>query len=168
LNEVRASDLRFTSSEAAEFLKRAMGLDLSPEDVAALQRRTEGWIAGLQLAALALQGTGSIPGGKDTSSSIRSFTGSHRYVLDYLVEEVLEQQSAGVQCGHRVFPGLGNTQRLDRTFCLHADHREWILIGTSDSRWDNCCSRLQGSELAGDIEAEGRDVERFKEGDQIY
>jgi LuxR family maltose regulon positive regulatory protein len=97
LTEVRASDLRFTSSEAAEFLNQAMGLDLSAEDIAALESRTEGWIAGLQLAALALQGTVSLPGHRDATSLIHSFTGSHRYVLDYLVEEVLEQQSESVQ-----------------------------------------------------------------------
>ncbi len=91
LTEVRASDLRFTSSEAAEFLNQAMGLDLSAEDIAALERRTEGWIAGLQLAGLSMQGQ------EDATSLIQSFTGSHRYVLDYLVEEVLEQQSESVQ-----------------------------------------------------------------------
>ncbi len=56
LTELRATDLRFTSSEAAEFLNQVMGLDLSAEDIAALERRTEGWIAGLQLAALSIQG----------------------------------------------------------------------------------------------------------------
>jgi len=87
LTELRATDLRFTSSEAADFLNRVMDLDLSPEDIVALENRTEGWIAGLQLAAISIQGR------NDTPSLIRSFTGSHRYVLDYLVEEVLEQQS---------------------------------------------------------------------------
>ena len=91
LTELRAMELRFTSSEAAEFLNRVMGLDLSAQDIAALEDRTEGWIAGLQLAALSMLGR------KDTSSLIRSFTGSHRYVLDYLIEEVLEQQPASVQ-----------------------------------------------------------------------
>jgi LuxR family maltose regulon positive regulatory protein len=91
LTEIRASDLRFTSSEAAEFLNEVMGLDLSSGDIAALERRTEGWIAGLQLAALSMKGR------KDPTSLIRAFTGSHRYVLDYLIEEVLEQQSEGVQ-----------------------------------------------------------------------
>jgi LuxR family maltose regulon positive regulatory protein len=74
LTEVRASDLRFTSSEAAEFLNHVMGLDLSTEDILALDRRTEGWIAGLQLAAISMQGQ------EDATSLIRSFTGSHRYV----------------------------------------------------------------------------------------
>jgi LuxR family maltose regulon positive regulatory protein len=91
LTELRATDLRFTPSEAAEFLNRTMGLDLSAEDIAALETRTEGWIAGLQLAAISMQGR------KDTSSLVKAFTGSHRFVLDYLVEEVLDQQSESVQ-----------------------------------------------------------------------
>ena len=91
LTELRAADLRFTPAEAADFLNRAMGLNLSAEDVAALEARTEGWIAGLQLAALSMQGH------QDTASFIKSFTGSHHFVLDYLVEEVLGQQSESVQ-----------------------------------------------------------------------
>jgi LuxR family maltose regulon positive regulatory protein len=91
LTELRATDLRFTSAEAAEFLNQMMGLDLSAEDVVALERRTEGWIAGLQLAAISMRGR------KDVTGFIRSFTGSHHYVLDYLLEEVLEQQSESVQ-----------------------------------------------------------------------
>jgi LuxR family maltose regulon positive regulatory protein len=97
LTEVRATDLRFTSSEAAEFLNRMMGLDLSADDIAALEARTEGWIAGLQLAALALQQPVSMKERKDASSFIKAFAGSHRYVLDYLVEEVLERQPESVQ-----------------------------------------------------------------------
>jgi LuxR family transcriptional regulator, maltose regulon positive regulatory protein len=91
LTELRAADLRFTPVEAAEFLNQVMGLKLSGEDVAALENRTEGWIAGLQLAALSMQGN------KDTTSFIKSFTGSHRFVLDYLVEEVLQKQPARIQ-----------------------------------------------------------------------
>ena len=83
MTEVRAADLRFTPSEAAAFLNQVMGLRLSAQDIAALERRTEGWIAGLQLAAISMQGQ------KDTTSFITSFTGSHHFVLDYLVEEVL-------------------------------------------------------------------------------
>jgi LuxR family maltose regulon positive regulatory protein len=97
LTELRAADLRFTSSEAAEFLNQVMGLDLSTEDIAALERRTEGWIAGLQLASLALLGTISTRGRKDSTSFIKSFTGSNRLVLDYLIEEVLSQQAQDVQ-----------------------------------------------------------------------
>jgi len=91
LSELRAADLRFSPDEAADFLGRVMGLELTAEDVAALESRTEGWIAGLQLAALSMRGQ------KDIAGFIRSFTGSHRFVLDYLVEEVLQRQSERVQ-----------------------------------------------------------------------
>jgi len=91
LTELRAEDLRFTSSEAAAFLNQAMGLNLSADDISALEARTEGWIAGLQLAAISVQGS------RDTTGFIQSFTGSHRYVLDYLIQEVLERQSESVQ-----------------------------------------------------------------------
>ena len=91
LTELRATDLRFTPSEAAGFLNQVMGLNLSAEDIAALETRTEGWIAGLQLAAISMQGH------QDTTSFIKSFTGSHHFVLDYLVEEVLQQQPESVQ-----------------------------------------------------------------------
>jgi LuxR family maltose regulon positive regulatory protein len=91
LTELRATNLRFSSSEAADFLNQVMGLNLSAEDITALEKRTEGWIAGLQLAAISLQGQ------EDTASLIKSFTGSHRLVLDYLIEEVLDQQSGSVQ-----------------------------------------------------------------------
>jgi LuxR family maltose regulon positive regulatory protein len=91
LTEVRTDDLRFTHSEAAAFLTQVMGLTLSAQDIKALEKRTEGWIAGLQLAALSMQGH------KDAADFIRSFTGSHHFVLDYLVEEVLQQQDARLQ-----------------------------------------------------------------------
>jgi len=91
LSELRAADLRFTPDEAAEFLNQVMGLSLPAEDIAALEERTEGWIAGLQLAAISMQGQ------KDVTSFIKSFTGSHHFVLDYLVEEVLGQQSESVK-----------------------------------------------------------------------
>ena len=91
LTELRAADLRFTPAEAAEFLNQMMGLNLSAENIAALDKRTEGWIAGLQLAAISMQGH------QDTTSFIQSFTGSHHFVLDYLVEEVLQQQPESVQ-----------------------------------------------------------------------
>ncbi len=87
LTEIRTADLRFTPAEAAEFLNRVMGLRLSAEDLQSLETRTEGWIAGLQLAALSMQGHA------DTAAFIQSFTGSHHFVLDYLIEEVLQQQS---------------------------------------------------------------------------
>jgi LuxR family maltose regulon positive regulatory protein len=91
LTELRAADLRFTASEAVEFLTQVMGLPLSAEDIGLLTTRTEGWIAGLQLAALSLRGA------PDATSFIQSFTGSHQFVMDYLVEEVLEQQPEHIQ-----------------------------------------------------------------------
>ena len=102
LTELRAADLRFTPVEAAEFLNRGMGMQLAADEIAALETRTEGWIAGLQLAALSMQGQ------TDVAGFIQSFTGSHRFVLDYLVEEVLQQQPQGV----RAF--LLHTSILDR------------------------------------------------------
>ncbi|MCB8983764.1 MAG: LuxR family transcriptional regulator [Ardenticatenaceae bacterium] len=91
LTELRAADLRFSLDEAAAFLQQVMGLELSPENVAALEARTEGWAAGLQMAALSMQGQ------QDVAGFIQSFTGGHRFVLDYLVEEVLHQQPESVQ-----------------------------------------------------------------------
>ena len=91
LTELRAADLRFTPSESAEFLNQMMSLNLSEEDIAALETRTEGWIAGLQFAALSMQGH------QDVTSFIQSFTGSHHFVLDYLIEEVLNHQPESVQ-----------------------------------------------------------------------
>ena len=110
LTELRAIDLRFAPTEAAEFLNAVMGLDLSAADVAALENRTEGWIAALQFAALALRGPLSMQGQKDATGFIQSFTGSHHFVLDYLVEEVLQQQSETVQAF------LLRTSILDRLF----------------------------------------------------
>jgi LuxR family maltose regulon positive regulatory protein len=89
--ELRTRDLRFTSEEAASFLNEVMQLDLSPEDVAALEARTEGWIVGLQMAALSMRGR------NDVSDFVEAFSGSHRFILDYLVEEVLDQQPQDIQ-----------------------------------------------------------------------
>ncbi len=91
LTELRAADLQFTPAEATEFLNQVMSLNLSAEDIAALESRTEGWIAGLQLAALSMHGH------PDAAGFIQSFTGSHHFVLDYLIEEVLGQQSESIQ-----------------------------------------------------------------------
>jgi LuxR family maltose regulon positive regulatory protein len=97
LAELRTADLRFAADEAAAFLNSVMGLGLSPADVAALEERTEGWIVGLQMASLAMQARLSMGGQSDLSGFIKAFSGSHRFVLDYLVEEVLAQQSPDVQ-----------------------------------------------------------------------
>ena len=92
LTEMRAADLRFTSSETTDFFNQVMGLDLSEEDLAALETRTEGWIAGLQLAGLSMQG---FDRGNDLSNFVKRFTGSDRYIQDYLTDEVLRQRPKG-------------------------------------------------------------------------
>jgi LuxR family maltose regulon positive regulatory protein len=93
LVEVRAADLRFTTDEAAVFLNEVMGLGLEPALVAALEARTEGWAAGLQLAALSARAHAGAAGGSgDVAGFVEAFSGSHRFVLDYLVEEVLGGQ----------------------------------------------------------------------------
>ena len=94
LVEVRGADLRFTSGEAQQFLNEAMHLGLDTADVAALEGRTEGWIAGLQLAALSLR---AIPTRLEAVDFIEAFTGSNRFVLDYLADEVLTRQPARVR-----------------------------------------------------------------------
>ena len=91
LVEVRAAELRFTPEEVAAYLNGAMGLQLTAPDVVALEERTEGWIAALQLAALSMQGR------DDVAGFIAGFTGDDRYIVDYLVEEVLQRQPEAVR-----------------------------------------------------------------------
>ncbi len=138
LNELRAADLRFTPAEAAEFLNRVMNLNLSAAEIAALENRTEGWIAGLQLAAISMQGH------PDTASFIQSFTGSHRFVLDYLMEEVLNQQPEDIQsfllhtsilgrlCGplcEAVFPNSPGQETL-----AYLEHANLFVVPLDDER----------------------------------
>jgi len=104
LTELRAADLRFSDREAAEFLNQSMGLALTEADVATLDARTEGWVAGLQLAAISMQDT------DDPARLIEAFNGSHQFVLDYLLEEVLNRQDPDTQAF------LLRTALLDR-FC---------------------------------------------------
>jgi len=103
-SEVRSAELRFTAQETSVFLNDLMGLDLSSQDIAALETRTEGWIASLQLAALSLQER------RDKREFIAAFSGSHRYVMDYLVDEVMTRQPQDIQSF------LRQTSTLDR-FC---------------------------------------------------
>jgi LuxR family maltose regulon positive regulatory protein len=138
ITEIRQADLRFTEEEAADFLRRLMGLDIAAADVSALQRHTEGWIAGLQLAALSMRGSG------DVQRFVRSFTGSHRYILDYLLEEVFRQQQAGVQdflvktsVLDRLAAPLCDavTQRADsRDLLLALEQANLFLVPLDDSR----------------------------------
>ena len=107
LTELRAADLRFTTQESADFLHTVMGLALTAEDIGALDARVEGWAVGLQLVAIALQSTHI-----NAKKFITSFSGSHRFVLDYLAEEVLNQQPTHLQTF------LTHTAILDR-MCGH-------------------------------------------------
>jgi LuxR family maltose regulon positive regulatory protein len=91
LAELRQRDIRFSLTEMVTFFNQVMGLNLSPEDIIALENRTEGWAAGLQLAAISMQGRG------DAADFVRAFTGSHRFVIDYLTEEVLLRQPEHIQ-----------------------------------------------------------------------
>ncbi|MDB5076679.1 MAG: hypothetical protein JWO42_2858, partial [Chloroflexi bacterium] len=93
VTELRARDLRFSVEETTAFLDTVMRLSLSPDEVAALETRTEGWIAGLQLAGLSLQGRSS----DEATAFVAAFTGSHRYIVDYLLDEVLLRQPEHVQ-----------------------------------------------------------------------
>jgi LuxR family maltose regulon positive regulatory protein len=91
LVEVRAEQLRFTNEEVAAFLNEIMGFQLSQDDLYAMESRTEGWIAGLQLAALSMQGS------QDPHNFVKAFTGSHHYIMDYLTEEALKLQPEPVR-----------------------------------------------------------------------
>ena len=118
LIELRAEDLRFTPEEAAAFLNQVMGLDLSSDDLASLEKLTEGWIAGLQLAALSMQSVEDIP------AFVRSFSGEHRYVFDYLAHEVLNH----LDNAQRSF--LTQTSILDRMSAAVCD----TITGREDSQ----------------------------------
>ncbi|MBX3098647.1 MAG: helix-turn-helix transcriptional regulator [Salinibacterium sp.] len=140
LTELRAADLRFTPDEASDFLTTAMGLTLTREDVAMLETRTEGWIAGLQLAALSMRERSDLPG------FISAFAGSNRFVIDYLIEEVLERAPLDVReflCQTAILDRLSGplcnavTGQTDSAEVLESleranlfvvpldDHREW-------------------------------------------
>ncbi len=129
LTELRAVDLRFTPGEAAEFLNQIMHLNLSVESIAALETRTEGWIVGLQLAALSMQGR------DDIGHFIQAFTGSHRFVMDYLIEEVLQKQPEEIR---RFLLQISILDRLCGSLCD-------AVSGQNDSK--NRLDRLERSNL---------------------
>ncbi|MEL7069607.1 MAG: LuxR C-terminal-related transcriptional regulator [Cyanobacteria bacterium J06581_3] len=108
MTELRVSDLRFTPDEAAAFLNQVMGLKISAADVSALERRTEGWIAGLQLAALSLQRC------EDAADFVAAFSGNDRYIVDYLLEEVLQRQPNHVR---RFLLQTAILERLSSSLC---------------------------------------------------
>jgi LuxR family maltose regulon positive regulatory protein len=120
--ELRTHDLRFTLTETVEFLNDLMRLNLSEEDIEALEIRTEGWVVGLKMAALSLQGR------EDASEFIRVFSGSHRYVLDYLVEEVLKRQPAPIQ---KFLLQTSILEKLNGPLCDVLMPEEWRQSGES-------------------------------------
>jgi LuxR family maltose regulon positive regulatory protein len=138
MTEIRERDLRFSEPEVTAFLTGVMGLDLMPDEVSALKARTEGWVAGLQLAAISMRGH-SDPGG-----FVRSFTGSHRHILDYLTDEVLRQQSKELRSFlfqtcilSRLSGPLCDavTGREDRQGVLeHLEHANLFVIPLDDQR----------------------------------
>lgn len=140
LNELRAADLRFTSAEAADFLNGLMQLNLSVHDIAALEARTEGWIAGLQLAALSMQGN------QDKTGFVESFGGAHRFVLDYLLEEVLGRQPDSIQsfllrtsilsrlCGSLCDAVLGVASGSSQKTLEYLDHSNLFMIALDNER----------------------------------
>jgi LuxR family transcriptional regulator, maltose regulon positive regulatory protein len=148
LTELRAADLRFTPAEAAEFLDRVMGLNLSAEDIAALETRTEGWIAGLQLAAIALRSQLSMQGQGDLVAAdfIKSFTGSNRFVLDYLIEEVLGRQPENIQtfllhtsildrmCGPLCDTVLGSPSASGQEILEYLDYTNLFIVPLDSER----------------------------------
>jgi LuxR family maltose regulon positive regulatory protein len=97
LGELRIRELTFTAGEATTFLTQVMELDLDAQDIQALKKRTEGWIVGLQLAALAIKSPPSAQPKADARAFVEAFTGSHRYILEYLTEEVVHRQPATIQ-----------------------------------------------------------------------
>jgi LuxR family transcriptional regulator, maltose regulon positive regulatory protein len=155
LVEIRADDLRFTPNEAADFINQTMRLPLSSEDISILEARTEGWIAGLQMAAVALHGLtrqvvaqpvadpqGTLaPARLDLTKFVQSFSGSHRYILDYLSEEALNHQPADVQhflactalldrfCAPLCDALLGDPKIPSRDMLAYLDKANLFLVG---------------------------------------
>lgn len=120
LTAIGVTQLRFTSSEAALFLNQAMGLQLTAAQIMALEERTEGWIAGLQLAALSMRGRSA----SQKSDFIENLSGSHQYLVDYLAEEILNQQMPSVQ---RFLKQTAILSRLSAPLCD-------AVIGGTDSQ----------------------------------
>jgi LuxR family transcriptional regulator, maltose regulon positive regulatory protein len=154
--EIRAADLRFTPQEASDFLREVMELELSAEEIATLEARTEGWIAGLQLAALSLQGRNSA----GIAEFLSAFAGSHRFVLDYLAEEVLLHQLERTQTF------LLQTSILDRLSGLLCDGEPVEALHQRASIWYErnhfMYQAIDHALAAQDFERAARLVEQFR------
>jgi LuxR family maltose regulon positive regulatory protein len=138
--EVRAADLRFTDEEADAFLNQVMGLSLESSDVEALDERTEGWAAGLQMAGLSLRGRATA---SDVAAFIKAFTGSNRFIVDYLADEVLAEQPEGIRdfllrtsvltekIVGRLIPGwcAGTIEECGRTAAASSTTKRWRRRG---------------------------------------
>jgi LuxR family maltose regulon positive regulatory protein len=140
LGELRSTDLRLSSGETGRFLNNVMGVDLTAGQVAQLEARTEGWLAGLQLAALSMRGR------TDLDAFVAAFTGSHRFIVDYLIEDVLEREPEAVQAFlhetsilDRLTAGLCDavTARQDGQEMLDRAERENLFVVPLDDerRW---------------------------------
>ena len=122
MTEIRAQDLRFSKEEAAAFFNQSMALGLTDQEISTLEVRTEGWVAGLQLAAVTLQSILTTQeGGFSAAAFIANFSGSHHYLIDYLVGEVLQQQDEEVQAFLRATAVLG---RFSAPLCNAVTGRE--------------------------------------------
>jgi LuxR family maltose regulon positive regulatory protein len=143
--ELRAADLRFTVEEAAHFLNDVMGFHLDATAVAALARRTEGWVAGLQMAAITLQSAHAMPNRADVAEFIERFSGTNRYILDYLLEEVLANLPPDIQ---RFLLHTSILERLSAPLCdAVTEMRGWRAESNAESgpepveRLDSLASR---------------------------
>lgn len=148
LVEVRAEQLRFTYDEATAFLNQVMNLALSPANVEVLENRTEGWIAGLQMAAIAMQSHLARGGESDIAQFIQTFSGSHRYILDYLAGEALNRLSAETGqfikltavldrfCVSLCSAVVGESEQFSRETISYLDEANLFLIALDDEkRW---------------------------------
>lgn len=161
LNEIRAADLRFAPEEIAQFLTVALACDLPAETIAALESRTEGWAAGLQLAALSLRGRDA----RQVAEFVKAFGGSHRHIIDYLADEVLAQQPPDVYdflCQTSVLERLSAslcqavTGRSDSAALLqHLDHANLFLTPLDEERQWYRYHRLFADFLRNRLEAGG-------------
>jgi LuxR family maltose regulon positive regulatory protein len=145
LTEIRAQDLRFTSMETAEFLINVFNLALTPEQIATLENRTEGWIAGLQLAAISLQGR------LDIAQFIEAFSGSHRFIMDYLAEEALVRQPTEIQA---FLLQTSILEHLSEALC------DFVITGGSENATDDSRSSMDFGSIHSETQSRLVQMER--------